>query len=85
MRLSLSVALEILKILYDKPIITAEALGKRCNISTRSVYRYINELTICGIPIQTKTGRRNGGIYIPAEYKTKNNKLAEKEVSLYAD
>ena len=67
--MKLTIAMQILKILQDNDVVTAEVIGKSCEISTRSVYRYLDELTVCGIPIQTKRGAHNDGIYIPADYK----------------
>ncbi len=76
--MKLGIAIEILKILLNNSIVTAESIGVRCGIHRRSVYRYIDELTVCGIPIQTNRGKVNGGIYLPADYKQQKNALMEK-------
>ena len=73
--MKLTIAMQILKILQGNKVVTAEAIGKKCEISTRTVYRYLDELTICGIPIQTKRGARNGGVYIPDDYKAQKDSL----------
>ncbi len=65
--MKLTIAMQILKILQDNSVITAEVIGKKCGIHMRSVYRYLDELTVCGIPIQTKAGRYNSGVWIPDE------------------
>lgn len=65
----LTIAIQILKILQDNSVITAEAIGERCGIHIRSVYQYLDELTVCGIPVQRKRGAHNGGVYLPDDYK----------------
>ena len=44
---------------------TAQELAARFDISPRSVYRYIEEMTVAGIPIDVARGQY-GGIYISA-------------------
>ena len=73
--MKLTIAIQILKILQDNGVVTAEVIGERCGIHRRSVFRYINELTVCGIPIQTKSGGNGGGIYLPDDYKRQKNSL----------
>ncbi len=75
--MKLAIALQIIKILRNNDVVTAEVIGKKCGISTRTVFRYLDEITISGIPIQTKRGARNGGIYIPADYKAQKDTLLE--------
>ena len=52
---------EIYVFLQKKKSTTAKELSKAMEISSRSVYRYIDSLSLMGVPIITKTGR-NGGI-----------------------
>jgi predicted DNA-binding transcriptional regulator YafY len=54
--------------LLTKHRVTATELAKRYNISTRSVYRYIDELNVSGIPIDMTRGRY-GGISISDTFK----------------
>lgn len=47
---------------------TAKELGDMFEISTRSVYRYIDALSLCGVPVITKIGR-GGGIELVGKIK----------------
>lgn len=51
-------------------LVRAEDLSKKFEISTRSVYRYINMLSEGGIPVESVTGR-GGGWRIFENYKLK--------------
>ena len=68
---SVKITLKLMKILANSSILTAKALGSECGISLRSVYRYVDELTVCGIPIDVRRGC-NGGISMDEEYKKRN-------------
>lgn len=63
---------------------TARALASRFDISERSVYRYLEELTVAGIPIDTQKGR-HGGVQIadtfrlPVNFFTKDEYAAAEE------
>ena len=57
--LSISILLELAK----KQRVTAKYLANKFEISTRSVYRYLNELESAGIPTFSTPGK-NGGIGI---------------------
>ncbi len=60
----------LLSILFDllaKRKITATYLAEKHEISTRTVYRYVDLLSLT-VPVQVKRGR-NGGIYISDSYK----------------
>ena len=60
----------LLSILFDllaKRKITATYLAEKHEISTRTVYRYVDLLSLT-VPVQIKRGR-NGGIYISDSYK----------------
>lgn len=46
---------------------TAKNIAKHFEISERSVYRYIDALSLLGVPVITKLGR-NGGIELIHEY-----------------
>ena len=46
----------------------AKEIAEIFEISTRSVYRYINALSFAQIPIWTKNGK-NGGIFIDENFK----------------
>ncbi len=61
--LSLSILLELTK----KEKVTAKYLANKFEISTRSVYRYLDELESAGIPTYTQVGK-NGGIGIEKNF-----------------
>ena len=52
--------LKILMQLLSKKKITAKEIAERYEISVRSVYRYVEELTVCGVPIDVARGRYGG-------------------------
>ena len=54
--------------LIDNKKLTANYLSERLGVSTRTIYRYIDELSLANIPISTAKGK-NGGIFIGEEYK----------------
>ncbi|MDE5729731.1 MAG: YafY family transcriptional regulator [Clostridia bacterium] len=67
--------------LLQKRKITAREIAERYEVSVRSVYRYIEELIVCGVPIDVERGRY-GGITIadtfrlPVGYFTKEEYAA---------
>ena len=75
------VMLKIMMQLLQKRKITAKEIADRYEISIRSVYRYIEELSVCGVPIDVARGRY-GGITIadtfrlPAGYFTREEYAA---------
>ncbi len=60
---------------------TAKILAKQFEISTRSVYRYIDCLSLAGVPIVTKLGR-GGGIELIGDFYLNSFLLTEKEIQL---
>lgn len=68
--------MKILMLLLQKRKLTATEIADRYDVSVRSVYRYIEELTVCGVPVDVARGRY-GGITIadtfrlPAGYFTR--------------
>lgn len=57
----------LFRLLAQKKVSATELAGEN-GVSIRSVYRYIDELTVTGIPIDVQPGR-GGGIYISDSYK----------------
>ena len=57
----------ILFTLLKERRVTATELAAKYEISPRSVYRYIDEMTVAGIPINVARGQY-GGIYISDAY-----------------
>lgn len=54
--------------LLQKRKITARELAQRYDVSVRSIYRYVEEMTISGVPIDIERGRY-GGLTIPDTYR----------------
>lgn len=50
----------ILMQLLSKKKVTAREIAERYDISVRSVYRYVEELTVCGVPVDVARGRYGG-------------------------
>lgn len=70
--------LKILFLLLSKGKISAKYIAQRFEISTRTVMRYLDTMSLANIPIIADTGR-NGGFYIADSYKLPANFLTEKE------
>lgn len=62
------IMLKILMQLLSRKKITAKDIAERYEISIRSVYRYIAELNVCGVPVDVKRGRY-GGITVADTFK----------------
>ena len=62
-----TILLEILFDLLAKRKVTASYFTEKHEISVRTVYRYIDQLSLC-VPVYIKRGR-NGGICISDNYK----------------
>lgn len=60
--------INIMMLLLSKRKLTARQIADRYEISTRSVYRYIEELNICGVPVDIARGRY-GGITIADTFR----------------
>ena len=48
---------QITQIIKSRKFTTAQYIADRLHLSTRTVYRYINELSVSGIPILSQTGK----------------------------
>lgn len=59
---------KIMMRLLQKRKITAKEIAERYDVSIRSVYRYIDELVVCGVPIDISRGRY-GGITIADTFR----------------
>lgn len=69
---------EILFILLSKRKVSARELAQRFGVSVRSIYRYIDEMTVSGIPIDVARGA-SGGIYISDAYKLPKGFMTREE------
>ena len=72
----------ILLALLNKRQITAKEIAERFEISTRTVYRDMDTLSLAGIPIYSERGDK-GGFYIPDDYKMDSSFFTEEEKAVY--
>ena len=72
------IMLNILTQLLSKRKLTAREIAERYEISVRSVYRYIEELNVCGIPVDVARGRY-GGISIADTYRLPSGYFTREE------
>lgn len=78
MNMQINRLLEIIMILLNKETITAKELAQHFDVSTRTIYRDINTLSLSNIPIYTNKGS-GGGISILPEFTINKSLLSEKE------
>ncbi len=69
---------EIVYILLDKEKVTAKELADYFEVSTRTIYRDVEDLSSGGIPIYMNKGK-NGGIFLLPEYVLNKTVLTETE------
>jgi len=69
---------EIVYILLGKRSVTAGELAERFGVSTRTIYRDIDVLSLSGIPVYTEQGK-NGGISLLPDYVLDKSILSEQE------
>lgn len=69
---------EIIYILLDKKIITAGELAMHFGVSSRTIYRDIDTLSLAGIPIYTEKGK-GGGISLLPDFVLNKSILSEQE------
>jgi predicted DNA-binding transcriptional regulator YafY len=70
--------LEITLILLNKKSVTAGELAERFGVSTRTIYRDIDELSVAGVPVFTNKGS-GGGISLLDSYAINKAMLTEHE------
>ena len=69
---------EIIYLLLNKDRMTARELAERFEVSTRTIYRDIDTISLAGIPIYTEKGK-NGGISLLPDFVLNKSVLSEKE------
>lgn len=69
---------EIVYILLDKKIVTARELAEHFEVSSRTIYRDIDTLSLAGIPIYATQGK-NGGITLLDNFVLNKSVLSENE------
>ncbi|MGN0804503.1 MAG: helix-turn-helix transcriptional regulator [Candidatus Coproplasma sp.] len=62
------IMIKMLNMLSSRLKITAREVAERFEISQRSVYRYVEELNVAGVPVDVVRGRY-GGIFIADTYR----------------
>lgn len=77
----------MINILFDlltQRKLSASYLAKKYEVSVRSIYRYVDEMTVAGIPIDVMRGA-NGGVYIPDSFKLPRGLLSREEYARTAE
>ena len=69
---------EFVYILIDKKQVTAKEMAKRFGVSTRTIYRWLEALSVSGVPVYSLKGH-GGGIAISENYKLDKTLLSEEE------
>ena len=69
---------EFVYILIDKRHVTAKEMSERFGVSTRTIYRWMEALSVSGIPVYSLKGR-GGGIAISEKFAMDNTVLSEEE------
>lgn len=69
---------EIIYILLNRKTATARELAEQFGISTRTVYRDVDVLSLAGIPVYTEKGK-NGGISLLPDFVLNKSILSEQE------
>ena len=69
---------EFVYILIDKKRVTAKEMAERFGVSSRTIYRWVEALSIAGIPIYSALGR-GGGICISEKFALDKTVLSEDE------
>lgn len=73
-----TVMLKILLTLLQKRKATAGELAEKYEVSQRTIYRYIEELNVCGVPVDVKRGRY-GGLTIADTYRLPTGYFSREE------
>ena len=69
---------EFVYILIDKKRVTAKEMAERFGVSSRTIYRWVEALSISGIPIYSTLGR-GGGICISEKFALDKTVLSEED------
>lgn len=77
--MNLSIMFGIINHLQEKGTARADDLAEKFEISPRSIYRYVDQMSMEGVPIYTQIGR-NGGIYMEERYIVDKTFLTKDEM-----
>ena len=75
------IMIKILFLLLAKGKLSARYIAQRFDISTRTVMRYLDTISLANVPIIADSGR-NGGFYIAESYKLPASFMTEKEFNV---
>ena len=78
--MKISMSMGLLITMLNGSRFTAKQLADRFEISTRSVYRYMDELSQAGVPIEVVQGR-TGGWQIDSQFRLASTYFTDKEYS----
>lgn len=78
------VMMGILFTLLSRRKVSAGELAAKYNVSVRSIYRYIDEMTCSNIPVDVSRGA-NGGIYISDAFKLPKGLMTREEYARATD
>ncbi|MDR2520106.1 MAG: HTH domain-containing protein [Eubacteriaceae bacterium] len=71
--------LSILSILVKNEWTTAPDLAKKLSVTSRTIWRDIDQLNRAGFPIITRQGV-GGGISLPAEFRQRRGEISDAEL-----
>lgn len=75
------ILIELIFLLLARKKVTASQIMRRFEISRSTAFRYVDALTLANIPIAVDRGR-NGGFFIPDDYKLKYGFFTKDEVDI---
>jgi predicted DNA-binding transcriptional regulator YafY len=68
---------QMTQIIRSRNFTTAQYLADRLNLSIRTIYRYVNDLSLAGVPILSQTGK---GYWIDKSFDVPPIQLSEEEM-----
>lgn len=74
------ILIELVFLLLARKKVTVSQIMRRFEVSRSTAFRYVDALTLANIPISVDRGR-NGGFFIPDDYKLKYGFFTKDEVS----
>lgn len=75
------ILIELIFLLLARKKVTVSQIMHRFEISRSTAFRYVDALTLANIPIAVDRGR-NGGFFIPDDYKLKYGFFTKEEVDI---
>lgn len=75
------ILIELIFLLLARKKVTVSQIMRRFEVSRSTAFRYVDALTLANIPIAVDRGR-NGGFFIPDDYKLKYGFFTKAEVDI---